>query len=59
MQPLIKICFGMDSLVSSRVKRDFVESMVIPRERNIGCFDSVLGDDRFHRSGLQLSLEIK
>lgn len=50
MQPLIKICFGMDSLVSSRVKRDLVESMVIPRERNIGCFDSVLADDRLHRS---------
>lgn len=37
-------------LVSSRVKRDFIESMVTQRERNIGQFDSVLGDDRHHRS---------
>lgn len=50
MQPLIKICFGMDSLVTSRVKRDFVESMIVQRERNIGQFDYVLGDDRHHRS---------
>lgn len=38
------------SLVSSRVKGVFIMSMVIQREKNIGQFDFVLGDDRHHRS---------
>lgn len=38
------------SLVTSRVKRDFVESMIVQREINIGQFHYVLGDDRHHRS---------
>lgn len=39
-----------DSLVTSRVKKDFAESMFVERESNIGQFDYVLGDDRHHRS---------
>lgn len=39
-----------DSLVTSRVKRDMAESVFVERERNIGRFDYVLGDDRHHRS---------
>lgn len=48
------------SLVSSRVKRDFVESMVFQRERNIGQSDFVLGWwQTSQEHGLQLSLETK
>lgn len=38
------------SLVSSRLKGGFIQSMVFQRERNIGQFECVLGDDRHHRS---------
>lgn len=40
------------SLVSSRLKGAsyFIQSMVFQRERNIGQFECVLGDDRHHRS---------